>query len=575
MNRVVKSLRKSLSEKPLFQLLIVDKKGLIYFSGIIVVSGFLVFVTDLIFALALQRFLVSVGLLQDLGHTRFFGEIGASSSEALKLMSILVVRLFAIGLNNTLAGYGYARFENRVRKAISNAAFTKPTFDVGTTSHLFNEIASGCSNFIASSFLFFSRLTIAVFLFGSLFFYSWELTLVIALVSLLILPLQKIIGSSISQISSKTLVVLEDVSRQLLVGVRNFLFLSIRNVSFAEEKKIRNNLDSIMIARRRFYLLSSLRSSLPQFVGVLILVAIAASPLSLNLDNKSEIVPFLYLLLRFFNGLSDISRTTSHLRMDYPRVQDFTSWLRESGRRDFPRNQKKELSISVAPGFTLKDVEFSWGGGKEIFSFPSVDIKPGEVTLIKGRTGAGKSTLISLITGVLSPLSGEINLFVKVKSKTSKGFRELRAKVSEYQIPTAYVGPEPYLIAGSIRSNLSYGLERKVDEPEMIGALVLVGLVEELDRSRILDQQISEMGLGLSTGQRQKIAWARAIITRPKLLVLDEATSNLDSRSKEKVLNWVKMSKGKITTIMVDHHYKLDDLVDSTVVLDMVGKSSK
>ena len=575
MTQSIRSFQKMLSEKSLVRLVNVDKNAILFFAVVIVMSGFLVFVTDLIFALALQRFLVSVGLLRDLGHTRFFGEIREPPSESLILLSILVLRLFAISLNNIIAGYGFSRIENRIRKKITNAIFSKPTSDAGKISYLFNEIANGCSNFMASGFLFLSRLTIALFLFGSLFFYSWELTLGVALVSLIILPTQKFLGSSISRISVRTLSILQEASRQVLTGVRNFLFLSIRNVSFAEEEKVKSNLDSIMIARRRFYLLSSLRSSTPQFVGVLILVAIAATSLVENLDNKSEMVPFLYLLLRFFNGLGDISRNTSHLRLDYPRVQEFASWLHNYEGTNVIRSKKKDLSIKVAPSFSLKDVKFSWGTGKEKFEFPSFHIKPGAVTLIKGRTGVGKSTLLSLITGVITPLSGEVSLFVKVDSKKMKNSRDLQAKVSEYQIPTAYVGPEPYLITGSIRSNLKYGLERSVKDLEMIKALIMVGLIDKPDGLEFLDQQISEMGQGLSTGQRQKLAWARAIITKPKLLVLDEATSNLDSRSKERVLNWVKKYKGEMTTIMVDHHHKVDDLVDTTIVLDSVSKYSR
>lgn len=173
----------------------------------------------------------------------------------------------------------------------------------------------------------------------------------------------------------------------------------------------------------------------------------------------------------------------------------------------------------------------------------SVTINKGELVAVIGGSGAGKSTLVKLLLGLIVADSGEIYIKTeKEKYKVDAGMRKL----------FSYVPQGNMILSGTIRENITF-FNETIEEQEIIKALenaCIMDFISELPKG--LDTVIGERGMGLSEGQIQRIAIARALVSRASILLLDEATSALDSVTEKKLLKNLKAIKTK-TCIFISH----------------------
>ncbi|MBR4710227.1 MAG: ABC transporter ATP-binding protein [Bacteroidaceae bacterium] len=179
-------------------------------------------------------------------------------------------------------------------------------------------------------------------------------------------------------------------------------------------------------------------------------------------------------------------------------------------------------------GIRLKDLSYAYDEDyRLIIDRLSYDFPPGSITAVLGETGSGKTTLIRLILALLPPLKGRVEFYDgDVSTKASPGTR----------CNLVYVPQGNSLLSGTVRSNLQLGRPDSTDS-EMWDALELAeaGFVKESDEG--LDMPVGESGLGLSEGQAQRIAIARALLRPGRVLLLDEATSALDEETETRVLD--------------------------------------
>ena len=174
-----------------------------------------------------------------------------------------------------------------------------------------------------------------------------------------------------------------------------------------------------------------------------------------------------------------------------------------------------------------------------------------------GSTGAGKSTLADLIMGVLQPDSGTVTL---------SGVSPLGA-IGGWPGAVSYVPQSVYIVDGTIRANVALGLpDALIDEAAVWRALARAQL-EDFVRAfpGQLDTQVGENGTRLSGGQQQRLGLARALYTEPKLLVLDEATSSLDTETEHAVTEVITELHGEVTTVVIAH--RLSTVLHSNLVL--------
>jgi ATP-binding cassette, subfamily B, multidrug efflux pump len=207
----------------------------------------------------------------------------------------------------------------------------------------------------------------------------------------------------------------------------------------------------------------------------------------------------------------------------------------------------------------FKDVLFSYDADAEILHNVNLTIKAGETVAIAGQTGAGKSSLTSLIARFYDVQKGEVLIDgYNVKNVTQESLRR--------QI--GIVPQDPFLFSGTIEDNIKYGrLEASHDE--VVAAAQAAGANDFISRlEKGYDTSVGERGASLSAGQRQLVCMARAILANPRILILDEATSSIDTQT-ERIMqaSLEKVSKGR-TLVIIAHRLSTVTNADRIIVLD-------
>ena len=181
-------------------------------------------------------------------------------------------------------------------------------------------------------------------------------------------------------------------------------------------------------------------------------------------------------------------------------------------------------------------------------------------TALIGLSGAGKSTIVKLIERMYQPRSGRI--LMGGHEIGEYGIKDWRKRI-------AYVSQQTPLLSGSIRYNVTYGLDREVTDEEIMEALKDVRLDEFVSSSdEGLMKEVGQFGENLSGGQRQKISVARALLSDADILILDEPTASLDIVSTNEIMHAVESIRGKRTVIMVTHDRKLIGDCDHIIALE-------
>ena len=208
---------------------------------------------------------------------------------------------------------------------------------------------------------------------------------------------------------------------------------------------------------------------------------------------------------------------------------------------------------------TDEGVEASGGAGAAVLDDISAAIPAGEVTVILGDSGAGKSTLCDVATLLLAPVAGQVQI---------DGAPADEAIAARLRASLAYVGQEAFLFDGSLRENLGWGAG-PLDDAQIWAALEIVGaagLVRGLEGG--LDGRLRAEGRRFSGGERQRLRLARALLRRPKFLVLDEATNALDLEAEAQVLGAVLAARNGATVMMVSHRPGNIGLAGHAIVLE-------
>ncbi|KAK5680868.1 hypothetical protein LTS10_006626 [Elasticomyces elasticus] len=213
--------------------------------------------------------------------------------------------------------------------------------------------------------------------------------------------------------------------------------------------------------------------------------------------------------------------------------------------------------VSVA----LKDVEFQYRQRKAaVLNGLNLEIQPGSFAAFVGPSGCGKSTIVSLILRFYDPTSGRIIVNDKDISLLSPGL---------YRRCMSLVQQEPPLYMGSVRQNIALGLDYEPSEAEIAEACRQANILEFVSSlPEGLNTPCGSKGTQFSGGQRQRIAVARALVRKPNLLILDEATSSLDTQSERVVQHALEEAMSTRTTIAVAHRLSTTRDADIIFVIE-------
>lgn len=212
---------------------------------------------------------------------------------------------------------------------------------------------------------------------------------------------------------------------------------------------------------------------------------------------------------------------------------------------------------NMSQSISVDHLNYSYNNGEQVLKDISFNVEAGKVTAIVGPSGSGKTTLFSLFERFYKPQEGSIS----IGGTSINDFTLL-----SWRSQIGYVSQESPIVSGTIRDNICYGIDRDITDEELNQVAKMAyadQFISELPNG--YDTEVGERGMKLSGGQRQRIAIARAFLRNPKILMLDEATSSLDSKSEKVVQQALNhLMKGR-TTIVIAH--RLSTVIGSDQII--------
>ncbi|MCY8893661.1 multidrug resistance ABC transporter ATP-binding protein/permease BmrA [Bacillus spizizenii] len=519
----------------------------------------------LAFALALSIVTTLVSLLIPLLTKQLVDGFSMSNLSGTQIGLIALVFFVQAGLS-AYATYALNYNGQKIISGLRDLLWKKliklpvPYFDTNasgeTVSRVTNDtmvvkelITTHISGFITGIISVIGSLTI-------LFIMNWKLTLlvlvVVPLAALILIP----IGRKMFSISRET----QDETARF-TGLLNQILPEIRLVKASNAEDVEYGRGKIGISS--LFKLGVREAKVQSLVGPLISLVLMAAlvavigyggmQVSSGELTAGALVAFILYLFQIIMPMGQITTFFTQLQKSIGATERMIEILAEEEEDTVTGKQIENAHLPIQ----LDRVSFGYKPDQLILKEISAVIEAGKVTAIVGPSGGGKTTLFKLLERFYAPTAGTIRLGDEpVDTYSLESWRE----------HIGYVSQESPLMSGTIRENICYGLERDVTDDEIEKAAEMayaLNFIKELPNQ--LDTEVGERGFMLSGGQRQRIAIARALLRDPSILMLDEATSSLDSQSEKSVQQALEVLMEGRTTIVIAH--RLSTVVDADQLL--------
>ena len=437
-------------------------------------------------------------------------------------------------------------------------------FDKRQTGELSSIVINDVSNMrvaFGTSFhkLFVEPINILVFI--SLLFI---INLKLALLSIIIVPLTGavvvVIGKSIRRRSRRTA---EKIAR--IMGIMSENLNSIRIIKsfameafetnrFKQEQERHYNLD---LRQAKLRLISSpVTEMIGAFIAVVLLWIGGHDVLVLNDMTSEDFIRFILILFSVLQPIRSLSKVGINLQNGFASADRVFNVL-----DTVPAIVSKPNAIKikdVKDEITFNNVGFNYDGTDRILKDISFTMKKGTVTALVGASGAGKSTIADLIPRFYDVINGKIEI-------DGNDIRDL--DINSLRKMMGIVSQETILFNDTIGSNIKYGLQSVTDDQLQKAAKNANAYDFISEQPNGFETVIGEKGVRLSGGQRQRIAIARAILKNPSILILDEATSSLDTESEYKVQKAIDNLMADRTVLVIAHRLSTVESADKIVVM--------
>lgn len=388
-----------------------------------------------------------------------------------------------------------------------------------------------------------------------LFVLDWKMTLLmftaIPLSVLILIPLgkkmHKISKGMQDETASFTAVLQQVLTEIRLVKASNAEALEYQNGQKGIQKLFQFGLKEAKI--------QALIAPLMSFVMMALLVLIlgyGGMRVSSGALTAGALVAFIMYLFQIIMPMAQLASFFTQFQKATGATERIISIL-DSVEEEDAKQPVQNMSQSIS----VDHLNYSYNNGEQVLKDISFNVEAGKVTAIVGPSGSGKTTLFSLFERFYKPQEGSIS----IGGTSINDFTLL-----SWRSQIGYVSQESPIVSGTIRDNICYGINRDItdDELNQVAKMAYADqFISELPNG--YDTEVGERGMKLSGGQRQRIAIARAFLRNPKILMLDEATSSLDSKSEKVVQQALNhLMKGR-TTIVIAH--RLSTVIGSDQII--------
>ncbi|MED3707891.1 ABC transporter ATP-binding protein [Peribacillus frigoritolerans] len=515
-------------------------------------------------ALALSLGTTGVALLVPLFTKNLINDFSVSSLNAEKI-TLLVVAIIVQALASGFSIYLLNRIGQSVVAGIRDQLWKKllvlpvSYFDDHpsgeTVSRMTNDttvvkglISEHLSNFVTGIISIVGSMIV-------LFVLDWKMTLLmftaIPLSVLILMPLgkkmHKISKGMQDETASFTAVLQQVLTEIRLVKASNAEALEYQNGQKGIQKLFQFGLKEAKI--------QALIAPLMSFVMMALLVLIlgyGGMRVSSGALTAGALVAFIMYLFQIIMPMAQLASFFTQFQKATGATERIISIL-DSVEEEDAKQPVQNMSQSIS----VDHLNYSYNNGEQVLKDISFNVEAGKVTAIVGPSGSGKTTLFSLFERFYKPQEGSIS----IGGTSINDFTLL-----SWRSQIGYVSQESPIVSGTIRDNICYGINRDItdDELNQVAKMAYADqFISELPNG--YDTEVGERGMKLSGGQRQRIAIARAFLRNPKILMLDEATSSLDSKSEKVVQQALNhLMKGR-TTIVIAH--RLSTVIGSDQII--------
>jgi ATP-binding cassette subfamily C protein len=501
-------------------------------------------------------------------------------SIAVVILVLFIAKAFFSILLTRRAVFFVARIEARAAKTIAEIRFKGNLISArkysleemmyavqGGASAAFNVLLNSVNTLVAEAVLF---IVVAI----GFFFVDPVVTLAaIVNFGLIAFVIQFFIGAQMSRAEDA-----KYYSSLRVATAINDLLSVFRELSVAGKKE--KYIDDIYSARietsnsqaRTFYLSGMPRYIIEAALLVGLVLFFLAQLLSGDISNSAgKVGIFLAGGFRLTAALLPLQSSLLVIKSAIPGARiahDILRGVNDHVNTETPLVQKKNLNTEPKNpiGVVFEDVTFSYPGSTSPTLVElNFTIEPGSQTALMGHSGSGKSTIADILCLLLSPTSGRVLRFDAVGTEGAVGDR------------VSYVPQKPGMVSGTILENVALGVEAEsVDRDDVLAALEaahLGTLIRDLPQG--IDTHLGKLKDSLSGGQMQRLGLARAMYSKPNLLVMDEATSALDAESEAEIQRTLEEMRGKVTVVVIAHRLNTIQHADKVILLqDGVVKDS-
>jgi ABC-type multidrug transport system fused ATPase/permease subunit len=402
---------------------------------------------------------------------------------------------------------------------------------------------------------FFSEVFTILLIYTVIVIINWKMTLVITVVlSFIVMFMLSILTKKNKKIGEKRFESGRTTYRIIKESLGNIKYIKLKG----NEEGILQTYEAAAETRARaevfYFVFGALPKGILESIGFSLLIA-AVMFFFFRYHDASAAIPIITMYaLALYRILPSIHRMVQNIGQ----IFYFQKTLENVNENLLQQTECEEATpLDFRHSIRFENISFSYMSGNEVIKGISFVVKKGEKIAITGESGGGKSTLIDIITGIHKPVSG--NIIIDDTVLSDKNIRSWRMKIG-------YIPQSIYLFDGTVAENVSFA--SVPDEGKIIRALQRANIWDFLTQKEGIHTRVGDGGIQLSGGQQQRIGIARALYDDPEVLVLDEATSSLDTETEKKIMDEIYNVSENKTLIVIAHRLSTVERCDRRIRIE-------
>ncbi|MCR4660494.1 MAG: ABC transporter ATP-binding protein/permease [Clostridia bacterium] len=440
--------------------------------------------------------------------------------------------------------------------------FSQNQFNNMPVGYLVTRVTSytnSVSEFFSSTIIqLFSNILLFVGIYAMMFIMSWKLALILSIFVALVFIISIIFRRKISKIFDDEKNYISNLNIYLSENLGAMKLIQLFNIQNKKREEFKKQNEKIGNTRYKIFLGFTLYRPLINLIYYITIAAVFYFGIKFNFTG-GEIVAFYLYLGRFFEPIENIADQIKVIQDAFSSIHKLFAIM---DTKIEIRDKEDAIEIDKVEGkIEFKNVYFSYSNDENyVLKNVSFVINPKESCAFVGATGSGKTTILSLIARNIEPQKGEILLDgINIQNIKIKSLRKVLGQMLQ----------DVFLFSGTIRDNITLFDNQDFTDDEIMDVARYTNVDKLIESSpNKLDEQIIEKGENFSNGERQLISFARTVLAKPQIIILDEATSNIDSETEVLIQNSLEKIKNIGTMIMVAHRLSTIQNANQIIVLN-------